>query len=325
MNALVLAAGRGTGLRPLTDSSPGPMIAIAGIELLHDVLGHLASCQISSVVLNGSFRSELLEMSADRKCRELDIEMVFQHEQEPLGTGGAARRALPLLDDPFVLVYGNVLSRQPLHPLRELHIAAKAQLTLALSPVGNLHQGAVVVTDPQGLVTGFRMKPPPDAANTNLAFSGMLICSKSVLEYLDDGEIVDFEENVIPRLLSDGRGIVADTPGGYSRCITTPENLLLASWEALSGAVKPWFGPPHTAEGRLIEGTIHPGALIEGFLWSKEGSVIESGSSLENCVVMEGSVVEEGVRLKNSIVLPDSRIESGTCCDDKYLSVLGKA
>jgi NDP-sugar pyrophosphorylase family protein len=324
MNALVLAAGRGTRLRPLSDSAPGPLIGVAGIVLLHDVLSHLASCDVSRVVLNGSLDSEVLERSAAGKCRELDIEMTFQHEPELLGTAGAARRALPLLGDPFAVIYGNVLSRQPLHSLLDMHLARKALLTLSLCPTGNPHEKSVVITDPEGAVTGIRMKPPPEEAETNLALSGTFICSKSALEHLEDGESKDFDDDVVRYLLSRGRMVAAEAPGGYSRCVSTPENLLLACYEALSGAVEPW-SLPRSEDGRLVEGTIHPGTIIEGVLWSKTGSVIESGSYLENCVVMERAVVKGGVRLKNAIVLPDSRIESGTCCDDKYLSVLGKA
>jgi mannose-1-phosphate guanylyltransferase len=325
VKALVLAAGQGSGLRPLSDSGAVPLLEVAGLPLLQDVLDHLASSGITGVVVNGSRWSGELESAASSICGELGMEFAFQRESVPLGTAGAAAMALPLLGDPFAVVYGNTLSRTCIGALADEHSSGGAGITLSLSPVGSPQEEVAVTTFPDGRVADTRLKPPPEEAVTNLVFSGTLICCSDAFGSVEPGTPAGIMEHVVPRMLEEGLQVRADTPGGYCRRVCTPESFLLCCYDVLRGSVKPWSGPAAGEDGRLIQGAVHPGAEVRGVLWSAEGSVVESGSFLENCVVMEGSVVESGVRMKNSLVLPGTRVVAGTCCDDKYLSVLGRA
>jgi mannose-1-phosphate guanylyltransferase/phosphomannomutase len=324
VKALVLAAGRGTRLRPLSDTIPAVMVEVAGLPLLCDVLHHLASSAVTGVVVDCCRLPQELESAVSGLCGELGLEAVFQVSDEPGGTVAAAARALPMLTDPFLVASGNVLSRQPAGVLSDIHGLPGSGITLALSPVPEPRGETLVTTTPGGRVESLRTGPPAEEAVTNLAFSGMMVCSgKAVRRFAEDGAR-DFAEDVFPLLPETDLNAMAVTTGGYCRRVNTPEQFLLSCYDVLRGRVQPWYGPPSDGSGRLIQGEVAPGADISGVLWSCRGSVVESGSWLENCVVMGGSVVERDVRLKNSLVLPDTRVPSGTCCDDKYISVLGR-
>jgi len=322
MNAIVLCAGPGTRLRPLTDTVPKALMEVAGVVLLKDILIHLRSSGIKEIIVNGSAHTKRLQDYILDQCNDLDPAITFQYEQAPLGTAGAVRKALPLLGNEFAVVYGSYLSRQPLAPLLAAHERLAADITLALAPSGQSGDNELVLTTPEGLVSEFLEKSSADGMLTNLSSSGIHICRKSVVENLADGEYCDFSEDIFPRLLSMGARIAADTPCGYARNVVTLKDYLLACYDVLSGAVEPWFGPPLPNDGRLVRGNVHPDCTIEGILWVGEDSRIESGCFLENCIVMNDVVIGKGSHLRNTLVLPDSVVEPGTCCDDKYLSII---
>lgn len=320
MNAMVLCAGFGTRLRPITDLVPKPLVRVAGWTLLEDLLHHLAGQGVEKAVVNGSWKAEMLREWLAQT--DLPLRTVFQPEAEPLGTAGAVRRALPHLGEEFLVVYGDNLTRQPVKPLLELHGKTGAEVTISLTPTGEPSTKGIVLSDPRGLVTCFREKPPNELAESNLANSGIYVCRDSVVRDLEDGEFCDFGHTLFPNMLESGRRIAADTTGGYIRDIGTSESYLLACHDVLSGRVAPYLAEPVFREGRLIENRqSYRGIAITGTFWAEEGSKIGEGCHLENCVVLSGAVVEPGCRLKNTLVLPGSRVPGGTESDDKYLRV----
>ena len=322
MNAIVLCAGPGSRLRPLTDTLPKVLVNLTGVVLLRDTLIHLHSSGISEIVVNGSPHAKQLREYILGSCDDLDVTITFQTEETPLGTAGAVRKALPRLGNEFAVVHGSYLSRQPLAPLLAAHRRLDAEITLALAPAGQQSEKELVLTTPEGFVSELPEKSSADGILTNLASSGIHICRKSVVENLTEGEYCDLSKDVFPGLLSRGARFAADTPSGYSRNISTLKDYLLACYDILSGAVDPWFGTHLPEDGKLVQGDIHPDCTLKGILWLREGAVIESGCFLENCVVMNNAVIGEGSHLRNTLVLPGSIVEPGTCCDDKYLSII---
>jgi len=321
MNAMVLCAGYGTRLHPLTGTVPKPLVRIAGITLLDDILDHLASQGVTLAVVNGSWLSPLVREHLARRTRPPAT--VFQHEETPLGTAGAVRRALPLLGDRFVVAYGDNLTRQPVEPLLALHAALGAEATIALSPTGDPSSKGIVLADPRGLVTSFREKPPPELADSNLANSGLLVCEASCVDGLEDGEFSDFGLDVFPSLLASGRRIAADTPGGYTIDVGTPESYLLACHHMLSGVVPPIPGGTVPPAGRLLESPAGDGVTMLGTAWLGRSVRIGPGTVLENCVVLDGATVGAGCSLKNALVLPGGSVPPGTDSADKYMNVFG--
>ena len=249
MKAMVLCAGYGTRLQPLTDSIPKPLVKIAGYTLIRDTLLHLSQQGVDTAVVNGSWQAEMLREYIDNT--ELPLEVIFQKEDEPLGTAGAVRKALPLLGDEFLVVYGDNLTRQPLLPLSDLHSRLDSEVTIALAPTGEPSSKGIVLTEPDGRVSDFREKPPDDVTESNLANSGIYICRRSALEHLAVGEFSDFGKDVFPRLLSERRILAADTIGGYTRDIGTGRSYLLACHDILSGILIPYAGSDRISDCRL--------------------------------------------------------------------------
>ena len=320
MKAMVLCAGYGTRLQPLTDNIPKPLLRIAGSTLIHDTLLHLASEGIDTAVVNGSWKADMIEDYL--KNTDFPLEILFQREDKPLGTAGAVRKALPFLGEEFLVVYGDNLTRQPIAPLFELHSRLDSEVTIALTPTGEPSSKGIVLTEPDGRVSSFREKPPNEIAESNLANSGLYICRKSALEHLHDGEFSDFGLDVFPMLLNEGRILAADTPGGYTRDIGTGKSYLLACHDILSGRFIPFSDNGNIRNGKLIENSqTYDSIELKGTIWIEKGSLISKGCSLENCVVLSGASIGWNCSLKNSLVMPGAEIPEGTIADDKYLKV----
>lgn len=320
MNAMVLCAGYGTRLRPITERLPKPLVSIAGCTLLHDVLHHLASQGVGKAVINGSWKGGMLR--AWLKETPLPLETVFQMEEEPLGTAGAVRRALPHLGEEFLVVYGDNLTRQPVSPLLDLHRRSGAEVTISLSPTGDPSSKGIVLTRPDGRVDSFREKPPDEVAESNLANSGIYVCRSSAVNGVRDGDFCDFGNDLFPSMLDRGAVLAADTVGGYIRDIGTPGDYLLACHDILSGRFSPCGGSSRISDGKLIEseGVLQDIAL-SGTFWAQEGSSIGKGCVLENCVVLSKASVGGNCRLKNTLVMPGSAVPDDTRADDKYISI----
>lgn len=319
MNAMVLCAGYGTRLHPLTDTLPKPLVEIAGFTLLDDILAHLAEQGVELAVVNGSWRSALLEAHLER--RTAPPATLFQHEREPLGTAGAVRRALPLLGERFLVVYGDNLTRQPVAPLVERHEALGAETTISLAPTGDPSSKGIVLTDPLGRVTSFREKPPAELAGTNLSSSGLLLCQDTAVGDLPDGVFSDFGLDVLPAMLASGRSIAAETPGGYTIDVGTLDNYLIACHHVLSGVVKPhpdWVLP---ADGRLLETPVPEDVTMAGTIWIRRGARVGGGTVLENCVILEGARIGAGCSLRNALILPGRTVPDGTDAGDKYIRI----
>jgi NDP-sugar pyrophosphorylase family protein len=320
MKAMLLCAGYGTRLKPLTDSVPKPLVRIAGCTLIMDTLLHLRAQGVDTVVVNGSWLSEKIEKYLDSS--DLPVKAIFQMEPQPLGTAGAVRKALPYLEDEFLVVYGDNLTRQPVAPLLELHRKLGSEVTIALAPTGEPSSKGIVLTGPDAVITCFREKPPDEIAESNLANSGLYVCRRSAVEHLSEGSFSDFGTDIFPRLLMENRILAAETPGGYTRDIGTGKSYLLACHDVLSGRLTPYEGRGSIENGRLIENCqSYKDIELKGTFWAEKGSIIHEGCVLTNCVVLSGSEIGRGSSLKNTLVMPGSRIPEGTTADDKYLKV----
>ena len=320
MKAMLLCAGFGTRLKPLTDSVPKPLVKIAGFTLIHDTLLHLHSLGVDTVVVNGSWMADMIEDYLENA--DLPLKALFQRETDPLGTAGAVREALPLLGEEFLVVYGDNLTRQPVASLIDLHHGLNSEVTIALAPTGEPSAKGIVLTEPDGRVSHFREKPPDEVAQSNLANSGLYICRNSAVEHLHKGEFSDFGVNIFPKLLSEGRVLAADIPGGYTRDIGTARSYLTACHDILSGRLTPYISNCNITNCMLIENTqSYDDIDLKGTFWVQKGACISKGCSLENCVVLSGAVIGSDCALKNSLVMPKTIVPDGTVADDKYLKV----
>ena len=190
--AVLLVGGQGTRLRPLTINTPKPMLPVAGVPFTVHQITRARDAGVTRIVLATSYRADTFKAFIDDT--DLGIEVVIATEDEPLGTGGAIRHALPFLqssgDDPVLIFNGDVLSGVDIAGLVAHHQDTASDVTLYLTPVDDPRAYGLVPTDHTGRVTAFLEKPKTEAEIvTNNINAGCYVFKRSIIDAIPAGRV----------------------------------------------------------------------------------------------------------------------------------------
>jgi NDP-sugar pyrophosphorylase family protein len=237
MKALILAAGLGTRLGPLTLTVPKPMLPVGDRPLLEHTVGLLRAHGVSEIAMNVHYFPDVITGHFGDGAAD-GVRIVYSREDELLGTAGAARKLIDFLDEPFIVVYGDVLTDLDLSGLAAWHRSTGAALTLTLYRVEDPTRVGIVEVDGTGRVVRFKEKPARDAVFSDLANTGILVVEPSVLRSLPADTFLDFGQHVLPMLLAAGRPVYARMADGYVLDIGGPERYAQAQADASAGRVR---------------------------------------------------------------------------------------
>jgi mannose-1-phosphate guanylyltransferase len=208
MNAIVLAAGRGTRLGELGRRVPKALIPIGDRPLLAHHLASLERAGVRRVVVNAFHLSSQIEEFT--RAYQGPLDLVCSVEPGLFGTAGSVQRALPLLEPgPFLVVYGDVFVADSLAPLIAVHARGRASATLAVHPEQFAEGKGVVEVDPAGRVTAFVEKGHRGCGRF-LINSGIYVLEPGLLSILPERSSVplDFGHDVLPAALRAGKTIL---------------------------------------------------------------------------------------------------------------------
>src|SRR3954468_3091672 len=181
MQALILAGGEGTRLRPLTSTVPQPVVPLVDRPFIAFMIDWLRSYGVDDIVMScGHLASGVRNVLGDGSA--FDVRLRYMEEPRPLGTGGALKLAEPLLDDRFLMLNGDVLTDMDLRTQIQMHEEHGAQATLALVPVEDPSAYGLVRTLRNGVVTEFVEKPSSDQIDTRNISAGVYMLERSVLD-----------------------------------------------------------------------------------------------------------------------------------------------
>jgi len=337
VQALILAGGEGTRLRPLTSTVPKPVVPLVDRPFIAFMLEWLRGHGVDDVVISCGFMAAgVHNVLGDGSAYGMRLRYV--EEPEPLGTGGAVKFAEDLLDERFLMLNGDVLTDLDVTAQLALHEQRGARATLALTPVDDPSAYGLVRTLEDGAVTGFVEKPAPDQIDTRNISAGIYVLERSVLDLLEPDQPASIERDVFPRLVGDGLyGCVGE---GYWLDIGTPERYLEGTFDILEGtvstAVTERMGDGYLCveRGTENEGRVIPSALVErdcriaadarigGRVVLESGVTVGAGTTIERAVVLRGSTIGAGCRLSGCIVA--GGVEIGDNTHVEGLAVLGE-
>jgi mannose-1-phosphate guanylyltransferase len=337
MQALILAGGEGTRLRPLTSTVPKPVVPLVDRPFIRFMLDWLHTHGVDDVVMScGHLASGVRNVLGDGSAFGLRLRYV--EEPRPLGTGGALKFAEPLLAERFLMLNGDVLTDIDLTAQIEQHERTGATATLALTPVEDPSAYGLVRTRKSGEVTEFVEKPAPDQIDTNNISAGAYVLERSVLELLEAEQPASIERDVFPRLV--GEGLYGYASDAYWLDIGTPDRYLEGTFDILEGTVSSGVqermgdGYLCVEDGVENAGRIIPSALVESGCRIGDGSriggrvVLERGvtigenTTIERAVVLQGAEIGSRCTLSGCIIAGGVRI--GDECHVDGMSVLGE-
>ncbi|MGQ9502597.1 MAG: nucleotidyltransferase family protein [Anaerolineae bacterium] len=200
MKAMILAAGEGTRLRPLTERCPKPMLPVAGRPLLEHIIAWLRAHGVCKIAINLHHHPEAItQYFGDGSC--FDVHITYSLEEQLLGTAGAVRRLEHFFHETFVVVYGDVLTDLDLTALTRFHRQHGGIATLALYRVSNPTACGLVELSWDGRIVRFVEKPRPEEVFTNLANAGVYILEPQVIAHIPLAGPSDFGRDIFPKLL----------------------------------------------------------------------------------------------------------------------------
>jgi mannose-1-phosphate guanylyltransferase len=337
MQALILAGGEGTRLRPLTSTVPKPVVPLVDRPFIAFMLDWLRAHGVDDIVMScGHLAAGVRNVLGDGSA--YGVRLRYVEEPQPLGTGGALKFAESLLDDRFMMLNGDVLTDLDISAQLALHDMRGAQATLALTPVEDPSAYGLVRTLDDGAVTGFVEKPSPNQIDTNNISAGIYVLERSVLELLEPEQPASIERDVFPRLVGDGLyGYVGE---GYWLDIGTPERYLEGTFDILEGTVitqvTQRMGDSFVCveAGTENAGRVIPSALVErdcrigadarigGRVVLEAGVSVGANTTIERAVVLRGSTIGENCTLSGCIVA--GGVEIGDNTHVEGLAVLGE-
>jgi mannose-1-phosphate guanylyltransferase len=304
MRAMVMAAGLGTRLRPLTYEVPKPMVPVANRPVMELLLRLCAAQGFGEVVANLHWFPETIE-SRFGDGSELGLELTYIHEPELTGTAGgvrAAREFLTAEEGPFVVMAGDALTDIDLRELAEAHRRLGGVATLATKAVANVSEYGVVVIDGDGRVQGFQEKPDPTEALSDLASCMIYVFEPEIFDYFPDDDPADFALDVFPNLLSHDVPFHVHATEAYWNDVGSLSEYWRGNLDVVLGEVGV------DAAGRLIddaEGALGPEVEASGPILIGDDVQIGAGARLDGPLAIgEGASVGDGARVRESVLLP---------------------
>ena len=315
MQALILAGGKGTRLRPLTMHTPKPIVPIANQPFLLYQLELLKRADVRDVILSLSYQPQKIEDKLGDGT-DYNVRVSYVVEASPLGTAGAYRNASSLISETTVVFNGDVLTDIDMNEVIRFHRECQAAATIVLAPVPNPTAYGLVETEKDGRVRRFLEKPKPEEVTCDTINAGIYILEPRVLDYVPEGEPFMFEYGVFPGLLDRKEPFFAYIWRGYWRDIGTASSYLQANLDVIAGRVK-LLDPPSAERGEKFDAT----AGIEAPSVVDPSCTLKPGVHIINSVVSRNCYIEERARIENSVVRGGTRVGAGSTVQG---AVIGK-
>ncbi|HET9599294.1 MAG TPA: NDP-sugar synthase [Anaeromyxobacteraceae bacterium] len=323
---LILCAGLGTRLRPLTERRPKPAVPVAGMPLVRWSLALLAGAGVRRAVVNVHHLPDAMAAAAAQAARAAGVALAVSREPVIAGTGGALREARPLLAgaEAVVVVNGDVLFDVDLGAVLGAHRRSGALATMVLAPMPAGASYAAVEAD--GALSVRRIAGrfgPGGEGLTPWHFTGVHVLAPALLDLVPAEPFeLDVNRHVYPTHMAAGR-IRGHVAGGYWNDLGTPARYLAANEDVLAGrvplarfrAADPFAGSEPFAEPRLwlAPGAhVEPGACLHAPAVLGRGARVEAGASIgPYAVVGEGARIAAGARVAHAVVWDGTALAPG--------------
>ncbi len=309
MQAVILAGGEGTRLRPLTSRVAKPVVTLVDRPFIAYMLEWLHRHGVDDVVLACGFLADRVRAELGDGSR-YGLALRYVEEREPLGTGGALRHAAALLDDRFLVCNGDVLTDIDLGAQLAQHERTGAVATLALIAVEDPSAYGLVRCDARGAVLEFIEKPSVRLPGEQFVSAGAYVLERSVLDLIAPNRAVSIEHEVWPALI--GAGLYGYAARGYWLDIGTPERYLQGTFDIVTGAVHTGFVAQHNSVVIGAGCEIANDARIGELVVLGPGVRVGSAAAIARSVVLAGADIGAGCVVRDSIVAERAKIGSNT-------------
>jgi len=329
MQAIVLAGGMGTRLRPLTYTRPKPMVLVANRPALDHIVAAAAQAGFSEVIVTTNYMAETIQAYCATDPFEIPVRCV--KEERPMGTAGAVKNVEAQITGTFAVIQGDSLSEINLADLVASHRSLGGIATLAVMPVENPSEFGIAELNGDGKIVRFLEKPKPQECFSNLANTGFYVFEREVLDVIPPDTTYDFSFELFPTLLASGQpiygwqtqaywidlGRISSYLAGNVYCLSREKGALVAPQTSVSpgAALHP---PVVVGEGVIVE----EGCEVGPFSAIGRGVRLGAGCKVRRSVLYDRATVAANAILEECVIAEETKV--GRDVSIERLAVLGR-
>lgn len=335
MKAMILAAGVGSRLDPLTRRIPKPMVPIVNRPVMEHIIELLAKHGVTDIMVNLHYLADQIE-NYFKDGSKWGVKIKYSKEDRLWGDAGSVKRCEDFFDDTFLVVGGDDLADIDLSRMLRLHKEKKALATIALSLVDDPSEYGIALLNERGRITRFLEKPRGEVIFSNTANTGVYVFEPSVLDFIPRGVAYGFGHNVFPMLLEHRTRFYGYLTSSYWRDVGNLKQYQQTHYDVLDGRVS--IRIPHKeirkyvwiGEGVEIDPSAEIGypvvigknckigkdAKVKEYSVLADDCVVEQGATVKQSVLWHGATVMEGTVLERCVVGTGCRVKSNAAVFD---------
>jgi mannose-1-phosphate guanylyltransferase len=331
MKAMIMAAGVGSRLEPLTCNIPKPMVPVVNRPAMEHIINLLVKNNITQVAANLWYLPDKIQ-SYFGDGSKFGVELCYSPEKDLMGTAGGVKKLESFLDETFVVISGDALTDMDLQALINRHHQTGAIATIALKEVTDPRQFGVVIIDEDGRIKAFQEKPEPAEALSKLANTGVYVFEPEIFKYIPADTLYDFGKELFPKLVEMAAAFYGYKMKGYWCDIGTLNQYRIANYDVLKGLVNidiPGIWHPnavYVGERTIVAPTarfgpkvvmgrnchIGYGVEIFGETVIGDNCVIEAGASIFGSIVWNNTQIGRDARLVECVVGSECYLKDGS-------------
>jgi NDP-sugar pyrophosphorylase family protein len=315
MKAMILAAGVGSRLDPLTRAIPKPMVPIVNRPVIEHIVLDLKKHGFIDIRINLHYLGDVIQESLGDGSR-LGVQISYAQEDKLWGDAGSVKRSQDFFaNETFLVVGGDDISDIDLSGLMQLHRDKKAASTIATTVVEDPSQFGIVVTNEEGRITRFLEKPKGSDVFSNTANTGVYVFEPEVFDLIPVETFYGFGNDVFPQLLTEGRPLYGFLTNSYWKDVGNLQVYRQTNFDALNGRVHVDIPLTQTESGVWLgEGVqIDPSAEIGSPVAIGNGVTIGAGAKIgPNTIIGDNCDIEANVTLLDTILWAGAQISQGT-------------
>lgn len=294
MEAILLAGGFGTRLRPLTYTRAKSLLPIMNTPMITYLIDMLPK-EVDKVILAVNYRKKQIEDYL--QSLDLNREIIVNDEPKPLGTGGAVKFAENHITDKFFVLNSDIICSLKLSDMMKFHSKKKSLATISLWPVDNVSEFGVADVANDGNITGFVEKPKPEEAPSNLINAGAYLLEPEILDYIKKGKLVSMEKEIFPQIINDTHRFYGYQFDGYWMDIGRITSYL---------DVHEFLLKEQKKDNLLGSNTSNHGTISNSVL----GNEVEIGKNTEinNSIILNNAIIKDNCRLDHCVIGEKGRV-----------------
>lgn len=323
VRAMVLAAGVGSRLEPISSFLPKPLVPVLNRPVMEHILKLLQKHGITDVISNTHHMADILQQHfRDHPPEGLNLQLF--KEEELTGDAGGVRAAKDFLaGDTFIVIMGDLITNADLSALLKEHREKKAIATIAVKQMKDVTRFGVMKRDPEGFITAFQEKPAAHEAISNEISTGIYILEPEVFNHIPETGVVGFGRQIFPDLVKKKLKVLGATLVGHWSDIGTLQDLFRTNIDALYKKI-PMESPQQASGSDLLASMDQKAAsnvrIGQHVLLGKNISIGNSTVIGDGTIIGDNSTIGANCQLKDCLIFSDSHISDNSKIEDSIIA-----